>query len=182
MIIAAKKVSQVTAHMTLAFGLMYVLTGSVAFGGLAAVIEPIINVALLPLHEGFWKRLRERSATRTATLVAAEKNQPDGLPLRHRSRRDVLGHRLAGAGRPGRGARADPERDRAALPRPGLGTARGASSPSRQPCRQLSWRQGRGSACYAVALRRARSPSSVRPAAIMPHVAGSGTSATTNRV
>lgn len=59
--------------MTLAFGLMYVLTGSVAFGGLAAVIEPIINVALLPLHEGFWKRLRERSATRTATLVAAEK-------------------------------------------------------------------------------------------------------------
>jgi uncharacterized membrane protein len=73
MIIAAKKVSQVTTHMAIAFGLMYLVTGSIAFGGLAAVIEPIINVALLPLHEGFWHRLRARSALRPAALLAAEK-------------------------------------------------------------------------------------------------------------
>lgn len=73
MIIAAKKLSQVATHMTIAFTLMYVVTGSVAFGGLAAIIEPVINVALLPLHEGFWARLRARSARKASTLLAAEK-------------------------------------------------------------------------------------------------------------
>lgn len=73
MIVAAKKLSQVSAHMTLAFGLMYVLTGSVAFGGLAALIEPVINVALLPLHEGFWHRLRLRAKRHATAVLAAEK-------------------------------------------------------------------------------------------------------------
>ncbi len=73
MIIAAKKVSQVATHMGIAFSLMYMMTGSVAFGGLAAIIEPIINVALLPLHEGFWHRVRSRSMRNATTLLAAEK-------------------------------------------------------------------------------------------------------------
>lgn len=73
MIIAAKKVSQVATHMSIAFGLMYVMTGSLAFGGLAAIIEPIINVALLPLHERLWQRLRARSLRHATALLAAEK-------------------------------------------------------------------------------------------------------------
>jgi uncharacterized membrane protein len=73
MITAAKKLSQVTAHMGIAFTLMYVMTGSVAFGGLAAILEPVVNVALLPLHEGFWHRLRARSARNATALLAAEK-------------------------------------------------------------------------------------------------------------
>jgi len=73
MIIAAKKVSQVSTHMAIAFSLMYLMSGSLALGGLAAVIEPIINVALLPLHEGFWHRLRHRSTRNASTLLAAEK-------------------------------------------------------------------------------------------------------------
>jgi uncharacterized membrane protein len=73
MIIAAKKISQVATHMAIAFSLMYLITGSAAFGGLAAILEPIINVALLPLHEGFWHRLRLRSAHHGAALLAAEK-------------------------------------------------------------------------------------------------------------
>ncbi len=73
MIIAAKKVSQVTTHMAIAFSLMYVMSGSLALGGLAAVIEPIINVALLPLHENFWHRLRHRATGQAGTLLAAEK-------------------------------------------------------------------------------------------------------------
>ncbi|KQZ43376.1 DUF2061 domain-containing protein [Duganella sp. Root1480D1] len=73
MAIAAKKMSQVTAHMGIAFGLMYVLTGSVAFGGLAAVLEPVINVVLLPFHEKAWHALRTRFSARRLTLVAAEK-------------------------------------------------------------------------------------------------------------
>jgi uncharacterized membrane protein len=73
MIIAAKKISQVVTHMAIAFSLMYTVTGSMAFGGLAAIIEPIINVELLPLHEGLWHRLRLRSARSRTTLLAAEK-------------------------------------------------------------------------------------------------------------
>lgn len=73
MAIAAKKMSQVTAHMGIAFGLMYVLSGSVAFGGLAAVLEPVINVVLLPFHERAWHKLRARFAARRVELIAAEK-------------------------------------------------------------------------------------------------------------
>lgn len=73
MAIAAKKLSQVTTHMGIAFGLMYMLTGSVAFGGLAAVLEPVINVALLPYHERTWHWLRNRLPGRRLALLAAEK-------------------------------------------------------------------------------------------------------------
>ncbi len=73
MAIAAKKMSQVTAHMGIAFGLMYLLTGSLAFGGLAAVLEPVMNVVLLPFHERTWHVLRSRFSARRLTLVAAEK-------------------------------------------------------------------------------------------------------------
>lgn len=73
MAIAAKKMSQVTVHMGIAFGLMYLLTGSVAFGGLAAVLEPVINVVLLPFHERGWYKLRTRFARRRLALLAAEK-------------------------------------------------------------------------------------------------------------
>ncbi|XLZ70160.1 DUF2061 domain-containing protein [Massilia sp. SR12] len=73
MAVAAKKLSQVSTHMAIAFGLMYALTGSLAFGGLAAVLEPVINVALLPYHERAWLKLRARYANRRLALRAAEK-------------------------------------------------------------------------------------------------------------
>ncbi|HEY0586086.1 MAG TPA: DUF2061 domain-containing protein [Pseudoduganella sp.] len=65
--------SQVTAHMGIAFGLMYALTGSVAFGGLAAVLEPVLNVVLLPFHERAWHALRACCTARRLALIAAEK-------------------------------------------------------------------------------------------------------------
>lgn len=51
-------------HMVVAFGVMYAVTGSLAFGGVAAVIEPVVNVVLLPLHERAWLLLRRRLAAR----------------------------------------------------------------------------------------------------------------------
>lgn len=60
MVTAAKTTSQIAVHMGVAFGVMYVLTGSLAFGGIAAVIEPICNVAIMPLHEKLWERIRRR--------------------------------------------------------------------------------------------------------------------------
>jgi len=64
MVIAAKNMSQVLLHMVVAFGVMYAVTGSLAFGGLAAIIEPVVNVILLPLHDKLWLRIRRGLAAR----------------------------------------------------------------------------------------------------------------------
>jgi uncharacterized membrane protein len=58
MLRAAQTISQIGLHMGVAFGLMYAFTGSIAFGGVAALIEPLCNVVLLPLHDRLWQRLR----------------------------------------------------------------------------------------------------------------------------
>ncbi|OBV41261.1 DUF2061 domain-containing protein [Janthinobacterium psychrotolerans] len=70
MFTAIKTFSQVITHMSIAFGLAYLLTGSLALGGLAAIIEPVINVALLPLHEKLWHAIRQRQAHRHMGVAA----------------------------------------------------------------------------------------------------------------
>ncbi len=69
MVAVARTTSQIFLHMGVAFTVMYVATGSVAFGGVAAIIEPICNVALLPLHERLWDRIK-----------AAVESAPAGIP------------------------------------------------------------------------------------------------------
>lgn len=66
MLMLAQKTSQVLLHMSVAFTITYVFTGSVATGGLAAILEPICNVVLLPLHDRLWSKTRERAALRPA--------------------------------------------------------------------------------------------------------------------
>lgn len=70
MITAIKTVSQVVTHMSIAFSLTYLLTGSLALGGLAAIIEPVLNVALLPKHEKAWHAIRHRYAGTRLGLAA----------------------------------------------------------------------------------------------------------------
>lgn len=55
--IVAFKTSQMCLHMAVAFTVTYAFTGSLAVGGVAAVIEPICNVMLMPLHDKLWARL-----------------------------------------------------------------------------------------------------------------------------
>lgn len=62
MLTFAQKTSQVLLHMAVAFGVTYGFTGSLAVGGLAAVVEPVCNVLVLPLHDRAWGRLRRRLA------------------------------------------------------------------------------------------------------------------------
>jgi uncharacterized membrane protein len=76
---AAKKISQVAVHMTVAFAIMFAMTGSIVMGGLALLIEPLINVTLLPYHERFWARVHAHS--RRALLIAAEKLSQTGLHM-----------------------------------------------------------------------------------------------------
>lgn len=63
MVVAAKKTSQVITHMAIAFTIAYAMTGSVMFSGLAIVIEPVINVLLLPFHEKAWAAVRARAVS-----------------------------------------------------------------------------------------------------------------------
>jgi uncharacterized membrane protein len=65
MVRAGQTVSQIALHMTVAFGVMYATTGSIAYGGIAALIEPVCNVALLPLHDKIWAKIRGRSLARS---------------------------------------------------------------------------------------------------------------------
>jgi len=66
MLLFAQKTSQVALHMSVAFGATYAFTGSLATGCLAAVLEPICNVLLLPLHDQLWGKLRSPSRTQAA--------------------------------------------------------------------------------------------------------------------
>lgn len=72
MVTAAKTTSQIAVHMGVAFATMYVVTGSVAFGGLAAILEPICNVIVMPLHDRLWVRIRERSERSERRKVPAQ--------------------------------------------------------------------------------------------------------------
>ncbi len=82
MIIAARSVSQVITHMGVAFAVMYALTGSVAFGGLAAIVEPVVNVALLPLHQTLWAKLRQnRASSQIPYWIGAEKISQVGMHM-----------------------------------------------------------------------------------------------------
>lgn len=58
MLILLEKISQTLLHMSVAFILTYIITGSWEIGGAVAIIEPICNVILLPFHTRFWRRMR----------------------------------------------------------------------------------------------------------------------------
>lgn len=83
MVVAAKKTSQVVAHMAIAFAIAYAVTGSVVFGGLAILIEPVINVLLLPLHEKAWSMIRARAVNERDRYlrIAAEKLSQTGFHM-----------------------------------------------------------------------------------------------------
>ena len=66
MVTAARTTSQMLLHMGVAFAVMYAFTGSLAFGGLAAVVEPLCNVLLLPLHDRLWRKIQKRARRKKA--------------------------------------------------------------------------------------------------------------------
>jgi len=55
----AYKTSQILLHMGVAFAVSYACTGSLAMGGLAALVEPLCNVTLMPWHDRLWARFRD---------------------------------------------------------------------------------------------------------------------------
>ncbi|WP_435104020.1 DUF2061 domain-containing protein [Arhodomonas sp. AD133] len=59
-------------HFSIAFGVVYVMTGSIALGGLIAFIEPLCNTVGYFFHERLWERFRARAGQtrRTPALQA----------------------------------------------------------------------------------------------------------------
>ncbi|WP_152221733.1 DUF2061 domain-containing protein [Pseudomonas sp. SCB32] len=54
-----KTVTFTLMHFTIAFSVAYALTGSIAVGGLVAIVEPLCNAVGFHFHEKFWKRLEQ---------------------------------------------------------------------------------------------------------------------------
>jgi uncharacterized membrane protein len=70
----ARKGSQVLIHLAIGFAIAYAVTGSMALGGLAVLIEPVLNVMLVPFHERAWhRRLQGAKGRRGYLLRALEK-------------------------------------------------------------------------------------------------------------
>ena len=51
-------------HFCIAFGVAYLLTGSVTVGGLMAVVEPLCNSVGFFFHDKLWRRLEQQGRTR----------------------------------------------------------------------------------------------------------------------
>ena len=56
----AKTISFGIVHFSVAFGVVYLLTGSVVIGGAVALIEPVVNTVAYPYHEKVWAWFRAR--------------------------------------------------------------------------------------------------------------------------
>ncbi|MFM2398266.1 MAG: hypothetical protein RL341_423 [Pseudomonadota bacterium] len=52
----AKTISFGAVHMSVAFGVGYAMTGSVAVGGALALVEPAVNTVAYFFHEKIWAR------------------------------------------------------------------------------------------------------------------------------
>ncbi len=68
---AARKGSQVITHMAIGFAIAYAFTGSIALGGLAVLVEPVLNVLLLPFHERAWARSVHAAGGRRRYVLAS---------------------------------------------------------------------------------------------------------------
>jgi uncharacterized membrane protein len=80
--VIARKSSQVITHMAIGFAIAYAFTGSVALGGLAVIVEPVLNVMLLPFHERAWARqVHEAVGRRRYYLLTLEKLSQTGMHM-----------------------------------------------------------------------------------------------------
>ena len=57
-----KTISFACVHMTVAFTVVYLLTGNVLAGGAVALIEPLCNTVAYHFHERIWERIRRQPA------------------------------------------------------------------------------------------------------------------------
>lgn len=52
-------------HFSIAFAVVYAMTGSLLMGGAVAIVEPAVNTVAFHFHEKIWKRIEQRGGTVT---------------------------------------------------------------------------------------------------------------------
>jgi len=57
-------------HMSVAFTVVYLTTGSLALGGAVALIEPLCNTVAYFFHERIWERVRHRRDHSQEPMIA----------------------------------------------------------------------------------------------------------------
>lgn len=58
-------------HVTVAFAVVWAMTGSWVVGGAVALVEPLVNTVAYFFHEKAWTRIRERREHRRHILLRA---------------------------------------------------------------------------------------------------------------
>lgn len=58
-------------HVSVAFTLVYLLTGDLLTGGLVALIEPCVNTVAYHFHEKLWSRRASTSAAEDVAVVTS---------------------------------------------------------------------------------------------------------------
>lgn len=55
-----KTITFAIMHFTIAFGVVYAMTGNLLIGGAVALVEPGVNTVAFYFHEKIWKRIEQR--------------------------------------------------------------------------------------------------------------------------
>jgi len=64
----AKTITFAVMHFSIAFGVVYAMTGSLLLGGAVALIEPAVNTVAFYFHEKAWKRIENKRSHRRNLL------------------------------------------------------------------------------------------------------------------
>ena len=65
----AKTVSFGVMHVSVAFTLVWLMTGDIVLGGAVALIEPVVNTVAYYFHEKFWAARKARDQRRQIESV-----------------------------------------------------------------------------------------------------------------
>ncbi len=65
-----KTITFAIVHMLVAFGVVYLLTGSIALGSAVALVEPAVNTVAYFFHEKVWERWTRAQPTVPASCPA----------------------------------------------------------------------------------------------------------------
>lgn len=63
-----KTITFAVMHFSIAFGVVYAMTGSLLLGGAVALIEPAVNTVAFYFHEKAWKRFENKRSRRRNLL------------------------------------------------------------------------------------------------------------------
>jgi len=68
---AAKTFTFAGVHFSVAFGIAYLLTGSIGIASAIALVEPMANTVAYYFHERAWQRFGRSTSSRAASPASA---------------------------------------------------------------------------------------------------------------